>query len=234
MHAHWVCMYVSACGVYLCCMHMYLCVMCVCTLCGGVCCMYMGMCHCIVLWFLAAGFQPKLLTTLLFYRMAAPECLPLILEPESRFFTDPVLVLDFQSLYPSIIIAHNYCYSTCLGKMKHLFRYEHFLIAPCIVFFWLASSSYLIKQKLSCTVHYLWIYYLTECIKQVSFLYSTVGEKIFLLVLCHILFLMTHWRLVSLCYLPCLWKDKLLCPFHSWCLIKSPYLLLVLCLWSLQ
>lgn len=72
---------------------------------------------------------------LLFYRMAAPECLPLILEPESRFFTDPVLVLDFQSLYPSIIIAHNYCYSTCLGKMKHLFRYEHFLIAPCSVFF---------------------------------------------------------------------------------------------------
>lgn len=66
--------------------------------------------------------------------MAAPECLPLIFEPESRFFTDPVLVMDFQSLYPSIIIAHNYCYSTCLGKMQNIFRYdltllltEHFL-----------------------------------------------------------------------------------------------------------
>lgn len=56
--------------------------------------------------------------------MAAPECLPLILEPESRFFTDPVLVMDFQSLYPSIIIAHNYCYSTCLGKMQNIFRYD--------------------------------------------------------------------------------------------------------------
>uniref|UniRef100_A0A1X7U2J4 DNA polymerase n=1 Tax=Amphimedon queenslandica TaxID=400682 RepID=A0A1X7U2J4_AMPQE len=53
-------------------------------------------------------------------RMAAPECLPLIMEPESKLYTDPVLVLDFQSLYPSMVIAHNYCYSTCLGRVKHL------------------------------------------------------------------------------------------------------------------
>jgi DNA polymerase zeta len=53
-------------------------------------------------------------------RMAAPECLPLILEPESRFYTDPVVVLDFQSLYPSIIIGHNYCFSTCLGRVQHV------------------------------------------------------------------------------------------------------------------
>ena len=47
--------------------------------------------------------------------MNAPEYLPLILEPESNFYSDPVLVLDFQSLYPSMIIAYNYCFSTCLG-----------------------------------------------------------------------------------------------------------------------
>lgn len=49
----------------------------------------------------------------------APECIPLILEPESRFYIDPVIVLDFQSLYPSMIIAYNYCFSTCLGRVEH-------------------------------------------------------------------------------------------------------------------
>ena len=50
--------------------------------------------------------------------MAAPECIPLVMEPESRFYVDPVVVLDFQSLYPSIIIGYNYCYSTCLGRVQ--------------------------------------------------------------------------------------------------------------------
>lgn len=52
--------------------------------------------------------------------MRSPEYIPLILEPESRFYTDPVIVLDFQSLYPSIIIAYNYCFSTCLGRVENL------------------------------------------------------------------------------------------------------------------
>lgn len=47
----------------------------------------------------------------------AMQCLPLVMEPESRFYTDPVVVLDFQSLYPSMMIAHNLCFSTCLGKV---------------------------------------------------------------------------------------------------------------------
>ncbi|KAF5313110.1 hypothetical protein D9619_003181 [Psilocybe cf. subviscida] len=46
------------------------------------------------------------------------ECMPLIMEPESAFYSDPLLVLDFQSLYPSIMIAYNYCYSTCLGRIS--------------------------------------------------------------------------------------------------------------------
>jgi len=50
--------------------------------------------------------------------MPAPECIQLVLEPESKFYVDPVIVVDFQSLYPSIIIAYNYCYSTCLGKVN--------------------------------------------------------------------------------------------------------------------
>lgn len=48
------------------------------------------------------------------------ECIPLTLEPESQFYADPVIVLDFQSLYPSIMIAYNYCFSTCLGHVDSL------------------------------------------------------------------------------------------------------------------
>lgn len=47
----------------------------------------------------------------------ALECLPLVMEPQSAFYNSPLLVLDFQSLYPSVMIAYNYCYSTFLGTV---------------------------------------------------------------------------------------------------------------------
>ncbi|XP_027406998.1 DNA polymerase zeta catalytic subunit isoform X3 [Bos indicus x Bos taurus] len=59
-------------------------------------------------------------------QMRAPQCVPLILEPESRFYSNSVLVLDFQSLYPSIVIAYNYCFSTCLGHVENLGKYDEF------------------------------------------------------------------------------------------------------------
>ena len=46
------------------------------------------------------------------------KCQALILEPPKQFFCDPVAVLDFQSLYPSIMISHNLCFSTCLGNIR--------------------------------------------------------------------------------------------------------------------
>ncbi|CBI36804.3 unnamed protein product, partial [Vitis vinifera] len=62
--------------------------------------------------FLAISPGPQQVAT-----QPAMECLPLVMEPESGFYADPVVVLDFQSLYPSMIIAYNLCYSTCLGKV---------------------------------------------------------------------------------------------------------------------
>ncbi|KAL7947757.1 hypothetical protein V8C42DRAFT_315486 [Trichoderma barbatum] len=47
----------------------------------------------------------------------ALECLPLVMEPQSSFYSSPLVVLDFQSLYPSVMIAYNYCYSTFLGRI---------------------------------------------------------------------------------------------------------------------
>ncbi|UJR30679.1 hypothetical protein I4U23_018202 [Adineta vaga] len=54
--------------------------------------------------------------------MRAPECIPLTLEPISTIYFTPIAVLDFQSLYPSIIMAYNICYSTCLGRIDQLDR----------------------------------------------------------------------------------------------------------------
>ncbi|KRX05340.1 Ribonuclease H-like domain [Pseudocohnilembus persalinus] len=47
---------------------------------------------------------------------------PLVFEPPKLLYVDPVIVLDFQSLYPSIVIAYNLCYSTCLGMISENFK----------------------------------------------------------------------------------------------------------------
>lgn len=49
---------------------------------------------------------------------APMECIPLVMEPHSSFYPDPVVVLDFQSLYPSLIIGYNLCYSSLMGRLK--------------------------------------------------------------------------------------------------------------------
>lgn len=37
-----------------------------------------------------------------------------VLEPKRGYYNDPIATLDFSSLYPSIIMAHNICYTTLL------------------------------------------------------------------------------------------------------------------------
>ena len=67
-----------------------------------------------------ANFVPVSPTRQQLASQSAPEYLALLLEPESKMYTDPVVVLDFQSLYPSIMIAYNYCFTTCIGRVQRL------------------------------------------------------------------------------------------------------------------
>jgi DNA polymerase zeta len=50
--------------------------------------------------------------------MRAAQGLPLTMEPISNYYKDPIVILDFQSLYPSMIIAYNFCYSTIIGSFQ--------------------------------------------------------------------------------------------------------------------
>ena len=42
----------------------------------------------------------------------------MVIEPTRGYYTDPVATLDFASLYPSIMMAHNLCYSTLVPAYK--------------------------------------------------------------------------------------------------------------------
>ncbi|ODV92214.1 hypothetical protein CANCADRAFT_21996 [Tortispora caseinolytica NRRL Y-17796] len=48
------------------------------------------------------------------------EVIPMVMEPKSNYYNSPIIVLDFNSLYPSIMIAFNICYSTFLGQAASL------------------------------------------------------------------------------------------------------------------
>jgi len=54
-----------------------------------------------------------------------------VIEPQKGFYKDPIATLDFASLYPSIIMAHNLCYSTLIRK-EHVpkMRPEDYITTP--------------------------------------------------------------------------------------------------------
>lgn len=41
-----------------------------------------------------------------------------VIEPKRGYYNDPIATLDFSSLYPSIIMAHNLCYTSLLTVAK--------------------------------------------------------------------------------------------------------------------
>lgn len=40
-----------------------------------------------------------------------------VIEPIKGYYDKPIATLDFASLYPSIMIAHNLCYTTLTNKI---------------------------------------------------------------------------------------------------------------------
>ena len=82
---------------------------------------------------LTRGQQIKVVSQL--YRAALPEDLIIpaveiegtdeqyegatVIEPMKGFYSVPISTLDFSSLYPSIMMAHNLCYSTYLQSKDH-------------------------------------------------------------------------------------------------------------------
>ncbi len=42
-----------------------------------------------------------------------------VIEPKKAFYDTPIATLDFASLYPSIMMAHNLCYSTLRTFLHH-------------------------------------------------------------------------------------------------------------------
>ncbi|KAF5014978.1 hypothetical protein F66182_13849, partial [Fusarium sp. NRRL 66182] len=57
-----------------------------------------------------------------------------VIEPVRGYYDVPVATLDFASLYPSIIQAHNLCYTTLLDKRKvehfNLKKDEDYIVTP--------------------------------------------------------------------------------------------------------
>lgn len=58
-----------------------------------------------------------------------------VIEPKKAYYKDPIATLDFSSLYPSIMMAHNLCYSTLIQdrsviESQNLEREKDYFITP--------------------------------------------------------------------------------------------------------
>jgi DNA polymerase delta subunit 1 len=62
-----------------------------------------------------------------------------VIEPIRGYYDVPISTLDFSSLYPSIMIAHNLCYTTLL-RNKDNYSPDDYTFTPC--------GSYFVKSTL--------------------------------------------------------------------------------------
>jgi|TARA_B110000285_G_C14823211_1_gene467490 DNA polymerase delta subunit 1 len=46
-----------------------------------------------------------------------------VIEPKRGYYTHPIATLDFASLYPSIMMAHNLCYTTYVPTEREAKQY---------------------------------------------------------------------------------------------------------------
>lgn len=53
-----------------------------------------------------------------------------VIKPKKGFYPDPIVTLDFSSLYPSIMMAHNLCYSTLLPSKPTNMNPEDYTETP--------------------------------------------------------------------------------------------------------
>jgi DNA polymerase delta subunit 1 len=62
-----------------------------------------------------------------------------VIEPVRGYYDVPISTLDFSSLYPSIMIAHNLCYTTLL-RNKENYSPDDYIQTP--------SGNYFVKNNL--------------------------------------------------------------------------------------
>uniref|UniRef100_A0A1I8JJL4 DNA polymerase n=1 Tax=Macrostomum lignano TaxID=282301 RepID=A0A1I8JJL4_9PLAT len=61
-----------------------------------------------------------------------------VIEPVKGYYTTPIATLDFSSLYPSIMMAHNLCYTTLLDQAsiaKYSLQPDEYIKTPCGSYF---------------------------------------------------------------------------------------------------
>jgi len=78
-----------------------------------------------------------------------------VLDAKQGYYREPVATLDFASLYPSIMMAHNLCYSTLLPRDRSALLHMHIHCTRCLAVLLLAPCNLLAPLAFSSTRQHL-------------------------------------------------------------------------------